>query len=305
MRTLRNAGRNAGFTLLELLVVLSILAIIGGGLLVAYDNLDDKASEGVSAHTLASLDSAVRAYVNTEFQLPNELDSLIAGDYPDPSSGTPEKVAILSSKLLGTKTILSTLTAGQVAALNEAGIETLRYVDAKGNDPANPVPGSGDTVTLDCPDADGNAAVVGPLLDMDIPHRAHEVPRPGSNRNRGRGFSAAIAEGMPVLVWNPSRSGGTGGYDNTKVGANPEDVIFVFALGGDASCVGANKGRAQLSSAPVYGKRFEKYEYGRYLLLVNVGPDGNEFDKAKLQVVMNSHGDFVDEMISEYLGQKG
>ena len=44
--------RSSGFTLLELLIVVAILAIIGGGVMVAYDDLDDKVSEGVSAHTL-------------------------------------------------------------------------------------------------------------------------------------------------------------------------------------------------------------------------------------------------------------
>lgn len=300
--------RNAGFTLLELLVVLSILAIIGGGLLVAYDDLDDKASEGVAAHSLASLDSAVRAYVNTESGLPNELDSLVAGEYPNPTVAGSEKVNILSSKIVSKTLAVQGLTQNQLDALNAAGITHLRYVDVKGNDPANPAPGSGATVTLDVPDADGSAAVVGPLLDIDIPHRVFEVPRPGSNKNRGRGFAVELAVDTPVLVWQGDRSGGGGYYDNTKIGAagapNP-DVILVFGLGNDASCIGANNGRSQLSSAPVFGNRYEKHEYSRYYLMINVGPLGNEFSKAKFQVVMNSHGDFVDEMISEYLGQKG
>ena len=46
-----------------------------------------------------------------------------------------------------------------------------------------------------------------------------------------------------------------------------------------------------------------KNDYGRYLLAYNVGPLGSEFSKAKLQVVLNTHGDFVDEMIAEVQGE--
>lgn len=302
--------KQSGFTLLELLVVLSILAIIGGGLISAYDDVDDKASEGVSAHTLASLDSSVRAYVNAERRLPNELDALIAADYPadpanDPVTATnADKLAILPSKILGTKTLgPQPLTQEQLAALNAAGITHARYVDATGNDPANPPPGTGQTVTLACPDADGNPAVVGPLLDVDIPHRVFEVPRPGSGRNRGRGFRGLLGVGSPVLQWNPDRSGGGGMYDNIKLGAGPDDVLLLFGIGNNCSMVGPNKGRLQLASAPVYGKN-QKFEYGRYLLAVNVGPLGAELSKARVQAVLNTHGDFLDEMLTEYSGQK-
>jgi prepilin-type N-terminal cleavage/methylation domain-containing protein len=300
----------SGFTLLELLVVLSILAIIAGGLLVAYDNMDDKASEGVAANTLAGLDSSIRSYVNVEGILPNDLDSLIAvgvGDPANPTMTTPEKVNILSSKIINKTLAIQFLTDGQLAALNNAGITTMRYVDLKGNDPADPDPNDPTaTVDLDVYDANGDTATVGALFNIDIPHRIFEVPRPGSGRNRGRGFSKVLEEGDPVLVWDANRNPGTtpGGYDNTKIGAEPDDVILVFGLGNDASCVGAGAGRAQLSSAPVYGKRFNKWEYSRYYLMVNVGPLGAEFDKAMLQIMMNSHGDFIDEMITEYLGQK-
>jgi hypothetical protein len=242
---------------------------------------------------------------------PNYLDSLVAADYDagvleDDTSplANGEKVAILSSKLLGTKTLLVQLTQAQVDALAEAGITHLRYVDTAGNDAADPVPDSGDTVDLDAPNADGALATVGPLLNIDIPHRVHEVPRPGSGRNRGRGFAKRLAPGDWVLQWNPSRSGGGGAYDNTKLGAGTDDVLFVFGLGNDATIVGSAEGRAQMPSAPVYGKYGNKYDYSRYLLAYNVGPLGNEFGKARLQLPMNSHGDFVDEMISEHAGQK-
>lgn len=308
MRSVRRWSQ-AGFTLLELLVVVAILAIVAGGLLVAYDNLDDKAAEGVSAHTLASLDSAVRNYTVVARQSPNYLDAIIAADYPadplDPTRGAlsnPEIVALFSRP---DKVSVMSLSAAQVSALNAAGITHLRYVDIKGNDPANPAPDSGLTVTLDAPTHDGTPGVVGPLLNIDIASRIHETPRPGGGRNRGRGFEAILVAGDPVLLWDANRSGGTGGYDNIKLGAGPDDVIVILGLGNDASIVGARSGDVGLSSAPVYGKiRNGPYDYVRYLVAYNLGPATAPFGKAVLQVVMNSHGDFVDEMIAEHSGQK-
>jgi hypothetical protein len=106
------------------------------------------------------------------------------------------------------------------------------------------------------------------------------------------------------LLWNPSRSGGPGNYDNTKLGANPDDVLVVFGLGNDATCVGAGLGRTQLAASPVFGKIQNTYEYGRYLLVFNLGPAAATKSKATLQCVLNTHGDFTDEMISEFFGQK-
>jgi prepilin-type N-terminal cleavage/methylation domain-containing protein len=303
-----------GFTLLELLVVVAILAIIGGGLIVAYDDLDDSTSEGVAAHTLAGLDSAVRNYEVMENQLPNHLDSLVAATYPtNPEDATTplagaKKVAIIAPNFLqasNPKGILSTLTAAQVVALNAAGITHLRYVDALANDPTNPAPDSGATVTINAPDANGNTGIsVNSILNVDIPSRVFESARPG-NGTRGRGFAKRIGAGDPVIAWNADRnvSGTLGGYDNTKIGAAPTDVVLIFGLGNDATNVGSAAGRAQIPNAPVYGKA-RPFEYGRYLLAVNVGPTATPFTRARLQVVMNTHGDFTDEMISEHSGQK-
>jgi prepilin-type N-terminal cleavage/methylation domain-containing protein len=299
-------ARAAGFTLLELLVVVTILSIVGAGLLVAYDRLDQRAARGVSVHSLAATDAALRSHALYTRQAPNDLDSLVAAEFTGgvvAASGS-QKLAIAPVKILDKTHDPISLNARQALALKAAGITRLRYVDPAGNDPANPAPGSGQTVTLTVPNADGGSAVVGPLLDVDIPHRVHETPRPGSGRNRGRGFSGQIGEGSPVLQWDGDRSGGGGFYDNTKLKAAPEDVLLIFGLGNDASIVGAAGGDVQLASAPVYGGNLRSYEYGRYLLVYNVGPLGAEFSSAKLQAVLNTHGDFVDEMFSEFAGQK-
>ncbi len=58
-----------GFTLLELLVVIAILAIISGGMLVAYVGLEDSASAGHDSFNTAGIDRAVRTYksINTDY----------------------------------------------------------------------------------------------------------------------------------------------------------------------------------------------------------------------------------------------
>ena len=62
-------------------------------------------------------------------------------------------------------------------------------------------------------------------------------------------------------------------------------VIFLFMQGGPS--------------------HVDTFDYNRYLLIYNLGPEAAPFGKAVLQIVLNSHGDFVDEMIAEEAGQKG
>ena len=298
------SGRQAGFTLLELLVIIAILAIVAGALLVAYDDVDDTAAEGVSAMTLASLDQAVRSYTAVERVAPNRLDSLLSAAVP--TGGAPvdnsdsKLLEILPPKIQAKTLAITGLAAWEFAALEAAGITELRYVDPLANDLTTPA--HGDTVTLTIPDADGSSAVVGPLAEIDIPHRSFETPRPGG-KNRGRGYSGLLGVGSPVVRWNGDRSDGGGWYDNIKLKAAPLDVLILLGLGNDATIVGATGGRLQLTSAPIFNKG-QKGEYSCYILAYNVGSEANPLEKAKLQCVLNTHGDFVDEMISEFSGQK-
>ena len=57
----RTARRSSGFSLLELLVVVAILAGLGGLLLVAYDGLETQAAKGAATPPSASVSKSVRA----------------------------------------------------------------------------------------------------------------------------------------------------------------------------------------------------------------------------------------------------
>lgn len=290
-----------GFTMLELLVVVAILAIIAGGLLVAYDGLEKKSALAEASHGIAALDGAVRNFTSLRGTAPDNLDSMLAATPVDgtqsPATITGGADIVIMTSTLSPKITPTALTAAQRSALIKAGITKLRYIDVAGN---------ADTCATPCPlttlAADGTAASVGNISKADIPNRLFDAPREGTGRNRGRGYSHTLVAADMVQVWDA----GAGGINNLKVGAAATDVLIAFGLGNNSTITTVDDtavGDTHLAQAPVYPD-VKKNEYGRYVLLYNVGPTGSDFTKARLQAVVDSKGDFLDEELAEYSGQK-
>lgn len=68
--------KQKGFTLLELLVVITLLAVLAVGALVAYDGVGENAESTAAAFNAGSLDRAVRAYRSVEQAYPDQWDNL-------------------------------------------------------------------------------------------------------------------------------------------------------------------------------------------------------------------------------------
>ena len=276
------------FTLLELLVIVGILAIVGGSLITAYDGLTAQAAKATATHSIAGVTNSVRAYNVTEGKLPNNLESLLAVTPTTVSFDTASfdnvatvvdtdyaKAGLLGSKLAG-KFGISELTETQLDNLRAAGIDTVRYIDLLGNDEA--------TADLTIENASGTAAAqVGAISKIDIPQLAFGVPRNGSGRNRGRGFAfdiSAVAEtAVKFMVWasvDPASPVAT--FDNVKVGADATAVLVGFGIGNDSTIVGVDSGKSgavgnvRFNSAPFYGD-VAPNEYSHYIMLVDVAQE--------------------------------
>lgn len=328
-----------GFTLLELLVVVAILAIIAGAAIGAYDGFEVLSANKEASRTIASVDNSVRMFTTTKGSSPNKLDSLVAAN---PGSCTTSNVCStvsvatansllqnMTSSIKG-KLLYVPLTSSQATTLANAGINALRYVSEPGNDadctPADTACTANTLTNVVAANGSANPQVAN-ITHVDIPNRVFDTPASAS-AIRGRGFEAPLGTGMPVAIWAP----GAGAFNVYKVGGNAgnlqgsatspvtnygacttpgdagadTDVLVAVGLGNNASMYDFSdeaQGTASLSGAPTY-PRAAKNEYSRYVLLYNVGSCTNPLKKARLEAVVDARGDFLDEELAEASGQK-
>lgn len=318
----RKARKN--FTLLELLIIVAILAIVGGGLVTSFEGLQAQAAKASATNTIASLQNSIRTYQSMEGTLPNNLDSLLAAvpttatatatdgvvtatgidSYVGPEDSSELK-NYLGSEKMGKKVVAQALSADQAKNLVAAGITTVRYLDTvslKGG-------------ILGIPDADNtDGQTIGAIADIDIPQLGFNVPRPGNNKNRGRAFEIAVdgaSTTQEFAVWGGQNAATpVADYDNTKVGADPKAVLVAFGIGPDSTLVAGGKSdpnaandktlgdAGKIASAPFYGD-VTKSTYPSYVMLVDV-----QQNPAKFVAVVDARGDFLAEEFAEQSGQK-
>lgn len=107
-------AKQKGFTLLELLVVITLLAILATGALVAYDGAGEKAQSSKAANTIAVLDQGVRAYRAVSQKYPDQWDNLADPVDAISPAGGDEYIPEGLQDILGSFNIASAFTNADV-----------------------------------------------------------------------------------------------------------------------------------------------------------------------------------------------
>jgi prepilin-type N-terminal cleavage/methylation domain-containing protein len=301
-----------GFTLLELLIVVTIIAILSVGAILAYEGLTEQAQSATAANNTATADQAIRNYRAVTGNYPNQWDHLV-GD--GAAAGAPLAfVADETYRVLGAVDATA-LSAAIAEAFEEVGVEEFQVrttaaatTGVEPNLQHNEGATSGDSEEVVIEDA------------VDFLDRLVVIP---TAIESGAGVQACTFAGNTPTVIRA--------VDDTIVGAGNEQealdymitvndnigeerchLVAAFGFGHDAAHSTVNSNVA-IAAAPAYvsNKIKPADNYARYIALFDLGSDGNNNgtvdgnitadeinQKPKLIGLIDPEGNVIDQNVA-------
>lgn len=271
--------KQGGFTLLELLVVVAILAAIAGTATVMLHDTDKKAFAAAHVAMMDELSKGILTFAQLNGgNYPNNWDSLTSS-----ATGVLAATAVPSILLnegLSDQLAEHVLTAAEFDALEAVGITGVRVLNAG----ATGIPDQG---TNTCANEEtGIRALINSKANNVTSQNIYRSPAAN-----GCGAADTIADGDALLAW-------TGG--NARVNAGAGDVLIAFGVGPDSTLFqSANYGA--LTNTPIY-RHVAGNEYNRFVALFNVTSDATKptNGKATFQAIVDGAGDTKDEELGEF-----
>ena len=312
-------AKQGGFTLLELLVVVAILAAIAGTASLALQDTDARASAAAHVAMMDELNKGIRSYrVLNKNELPNNFDSLIQTSASDGSSDAA-LLAVAAIEDVGLYTL--TATDGIAEGLAGGGITSLQYVstalDADGTDSA-----------LTCAGTD----TANPSPAEIIASRANAVVAgnvflsPAAN---GCGYSNTLATGDSIALWTGGYervlgSAGisfdatplelTGGAIDAAKAVHDAPLLMAVGLGPSSTLFNANT-LGGMTTVPVY-RHVSETEYNRFVALFHVADavadnpttpatyTAAAAEQVVLTAIVDGAGDTKEEELGEWDGTR-
>jgi prepilin-type N-terminal cleavage/methylation domain-containing protein len=290
-------AKEGGFTLLELLVVVAILAAIAGTATIMLQDTDRKGAAAAHVAMMDELSKGIQTYrVLNGGVYPDIWDSLLAS--ADGSMTGAAKLAIVSDDLAGNLDFAATVNTAEVAALNAAGIHLVRVVNT-----SSTIPGYAGTASCanDLTDT-GIQALINDKSNDVTPQNIFRIPEAN-----GCGDAAhhELADGDTVAEW-------TGGPERVGVPIGAPagtNRLVAFGIGPDSTLFEPTRIGA-MSNSPVY-RHVASDEYNRFIVLFNLNPtlqvweDGTGYvhkaggGQVSFQAIIDGAGDTKDEELGE------
>jgi prepilin-type N-terminal cleavage/methylation domain-containing protein len=306
-------AKQGGFTLLELLIVVAILAAIAGTATLALQDTDARASAAAHVAMMDELNKGIHTYrVINRNAFPDNFDALLGADVT--TDGNAAVAAYPANDLVAIEDVGTlALTTDAVGILNDIGMTSLQYLDY-----GNGADLDGNGTTTDCESAN----VVGTIESRANAVVANNIfMTPAAN---GCGTAVSIAAGDQVLVW-------TGGYERimgsagvqfdtlgvptiaspgaaVTAGAAGTPVIIAVGTGPSSTLFNSNE-LGGMTTVPVY-RHVGPLQYGRYVALFNIGTftgTGAAYDAADQVTflgVVDGAGDTKEEELGEWDGTR-
>jgi prepilin-type N-terminal cleavage/methylation domain-containing protein len=309
MRKLQ-AGQG-GFTLLELLVVITLIAALAVGALIAYDGVGDKAQAAAAADSNVKIENAIRQYKAVTNVYPNQWDNLVAQD-TSMIGALPTQLRDVVSQMALTGNAASNVTL----SLGRAGINELQnwIVATAANNTTGVIPNLAHNESFNSLNAvesehfeDGGIGDDGPIANIAV------VP--------GLGACQADGVAIPATTVDPDGAGPLNAGDNYiqnrySDALEGDECHLVVALGFGSDAAASTTGASvSIGKAPSFSKTDTanpdnnvdpNQHYSRYIGLFLIGSGGDDnnitgseyLEKARLLAVIAPDGTIADQNLA-------
>jgi prepilin-type N-terminal cleavage/methylation domain-containing protein len=317
--------KQKGFTLLELLVVITLLAVLSVGALVAYEGIGENANNVAAANNIKVADSAIRTYRALEGVYPNQWDNLAPLTGAAASGAATGPLSVMAPATLdffGQWEVPNGDASGTVwqrvgTALARVGITELQTLQ----------PGADIDLTQTSPNQAWNESAPGVSiaadeLEWEVDDGAVEMEGGVTAFNlsivpSGGDGGTCTAGGVAITNnFNGDNVNDLGLGDNTRlnyINDNLDDdgCDLVLALGFGKDVPGTTSGsRVAISTAPTYTNGNvvnPSIHYARYVALFHVATaeegtgaivPGDVFTTPRLIAVVDTEGRTIDQAIA-------
>lgn len=303
-------AKQSGFTLLELLVVITLLAILSVGALVAYEGVGDNAQATAAANNIAGTDRAIRNYRAVTQLYPDQWDSLVTTTGSAPAFLAPTTTAAFANLTLPLsvsagdfRDLLDTYT--QNVGLGALQVRTVvpATLNVEPNLQHNEGAAGADAAELDF-DAVTNFAIMASYNEGDA---ALSIAASACQIN-GVAMPTAQLDGTAIGAGAGNRLNAI----NDSLVASECQFVLALGFGHDAAHSTSNSSVAIATPPTFVGKNINAARnYGRYVALFHAGFDGanagtvdNNVSAAELLktprliAVVDTEGKAIDQAIA-------
>lgn len=291
-------SKQQGFTLLELLVVITLLAVLAVGALVAYEDVGDNAEAAAAANANVTLDSAIRTYRAVEKAYPNQWDSLSTlggakiGTLPNAASAIFGNLALNVSAAGAIETALGAVGIDEIQYMRTTTLVAGVLPNRAHNESANPDLTNG-ALEVDTDDFGGD------FNNISI------VPSGGATG------TCAFESVSLATAYNGAAVPNNSILNALNDSLEGDECHLVLALGfGSDAAASTTSSKVAISQAPTYTKANvvnPTTNYARYIGLFHVAQaaegvagetTATALDKARLIAVITPDGKVIDDSIA-------